>query len=314
MSHNKNNQKGAFNEGILILLGLCIVIFVFLLPARNLGPAPSFSSFNGSFSSGFSGTSNNLQTNDSSRTLQLGIGNASYAFEPGTEYITFRNSGKSSVNITGWTLQNAKSNRTYQVGSNDVRFQNDSARIPQGARFIAPNGSNALQNIILKPDEEAIITTGSVGVTSPYRIVSFKENMCTGYIESHDDYDFSPPLSNNCPDLRQEPGFTNLDRSCQDFIGSLPNCHTPEYDGLDSNRERCNGCIDGKIGLSNSCVAFIKSHAGYGACIANHQGDKDFEGRTWRIFLNRGWEMWARDQDSVSIFDQSGNLVTNYIY
>ena len=42
--------------------------------------------------------------------------------------------------------------------------------------------------------------------------------------------------------------------------------------------------------------------------------DLNFSSRTWRIFLDKGWEMWARDYETIKLFDSLGQLVDDYKY
>jgi len=90
-------------------------------------------------------------------------------------------------------------------------------------------------------------------------------------------------------------------------------CRTPEFNTRDREEDICYNCVDGKL-LSSSCVAFIKSHFNYGSCIANHASNPNFSGRTWRIFLGKGWEMWAEDYETIELFDQLGRLVDSRSY
>ena len=115
------------------------------------------------------------------QNIYLSSGNASYTYQPYEEYITIYNSGSESVNITGWQLRNGKDERAYNLGGSLRHFPADIATIGQAALFISPTGNNALQNIVLKSSEQAIITTGKIGPQLPYKIISFKENICSGY-------------------------------------------------------------------------------------------------------------------------------------
>jgi hypothetical protein len=316
----KPNQKGAFNEGILILVGLSIVLFVFILPAKTLGPTPGVGAFRGFSGTNTTGPTTRSSSNNPSYTssysgeVRLSTGSAAYATDPSAEYISIINQSDASINITGWKLQNAKNKRTYLVGGTDTHFQSDVVTIPGGTRVLSPSGRSILDAIVLKKYDEAVIVTGPMAVQSPYPVVSFKENMCSGYLENLSSYDFTPTLRMNCPRPEDEAGFANLDRGCQNFLRSFPLCHTPTYGGVDQNRQRCTGCVDGRDDLSSSCIAFIKSHENYPSCVALHEQDPEFEGTIWHIFLNQKWELWDKDNDTISLFDNEGNLVTSYTY
>lgn len=320
MNKIPQRQSGAIDEGIIILVALSLILFVFILPKKGVpGPDKVISTFNDDSGSAWqeNGNSNDQTISSDSKyegNISLGSGNASYEIQPYFEYITLYNQSDKSVEISGLILKNAKDARVYRVGSEIKRFASDTAIIPKGAHYISPFGNNSLEIIKLKPRENAIITTGSIGVVNPYKIDSFKENKCSGYLESSTDYDFTPDLRQNCPLPKAEIGFNDLDRGCQDFLNSFSTCHIPTYGGLDSEHNRCNGCIDGKTNLSNACTAFIKSHFDYGSCIVNHKNDPDFEGETWRIFLGKGWEMWDRDQEVISLWNKAGREINSLSY
>jgi len=303
-------------EPILLLAALSIVIFVFIIPTRQLGPTKSIFSLEGTsynqnsqINTNSNGKPNPTKNSGYSNSVSLSSGNASYAIQPYEEYISVENNSDTSVDITGWRLRNAKNERSYTVGGSLQSFPADEVTIPRASAFISPNGSNSPQNIVLKRGERAIITTGSVGVKTPYAIVNFKENKCSGYLEGLPEYNFTPSLSMNCVRPNNEPGARSLEVSCQRYLDSMQSCHTPKFDTVDRQGNVCSGCVDGNSTLSSSCVAFIKSHFSYSGCIANHQNDPDFSGNVWRVFLGRTWELWADNHETISLLDSSGNLV-----
>jgi hypothetical protein len=297
-------------EGILILVVLIVIIIITPKGDSNNPTNSLGSSNNQTTSSGRVATTPNPE---SVYRISLGVGNAKSAFQPYEEYITIRNSGRETVNITGWQLKNGKDRRTYDIGGQIRVFQSDTAIIPQATLFISPTGGNLFGNVLLESGETAIITTGSIGSQLPYKIVGFKENICSGYLENLPEYNFTPALTRNCPRPATEPGVNSLDTECRKFIERMSSCRTPEFETRDSEGEICRNCVDGKP-LSNSCIAFIKSHFNYSSCIANHRNDASFSSRTWRIFLGRGWEMWEKEYEIIELFDQSGQLVDDYTY
>ena len=324
MKNKRNLERGEIGEGIVFLLGLMLVIFVFVLPKRGAqlptniqagqksaevawGNTGSISGSKGS--SGSSGSSGSTDYN-----LQLNSGNARSEIQNYLEYITLDNRGRNPVSISGFTLKNAKENRAYAVGGNEVHYASDLVTIPRGALYIAPKGGSQLRDIVLGSGERAIVTSGSNGNKTPYTIVSFKENKCSGYLEASGDYTFTPSLDNSCPVPSQESGFQNLDRSCKDFLNGFSTCHIPTYNGRSANNEPCNGCVDLKSGLSNSCIAFIQSHTNYNSCILNHKDDADFNSNTWRVFLGSRGELWADKDETISLFDKAGVLINSISY
>jgi len=313
-------QKGSILEGVLILAALSIIIFVFVIPTRQLGPTKNFISLGDK--TGYQISTDN-QTNSTeqsnknsaySKSISIRSGNASYAYQPYEEYISIENNGDGDIDISGWQLENAKNKRTYSVGGTLQKFPSDQVVIPKASPFISPLNNHTFENVVLKRNERAIITTGSMGARSPYTIVSFKENKCSGYLEKLPEYSFTPSLSTNCPRPADEPGTDLLDIPCQKYLGYMQSCHTPKFNTVDRDGNVCSNCVDGDSSLESSCVAFIKAHFNYSGCITNHQNDRDFSLNRWRIFLNKPWELWADSHETISLFDSSGKLVDYLSY
>lgn len=305
-------QKGSSNlVGILILIFLFIIILTTPkgeLGNYNVGISNSGQTSTQPSSSVYGGTVSSYQPTSGTGALTIGSGNASYAYQSYEEYITLENFSRKPINITGYQLKNGKDKRPYNTGGSLQRFSADVALIPQGTLKLLPNGNSLMQDIVLQDGERAIVTTGSMGNHYPYQIVSFKENSCSGYIDASPDYTFFPPLTQNCPRPANEPGIQNLDVACRKIVETLSSCQTPKFGGKDEKGENCPECLNGKI-LSSSCSAFIQEHFTYQGCLINHSSDRDFSGKNWRIFLGRGWEMWAQDYESIELFDRSGQLV-----
>ncbi len=315
MSFSSNRMnKGAGNLNGLLILGF-ILIAISALPSgeRHLGfsvPGDSYNQIAPGTSLGSIGNTQIEKREAKEATyISIGSGNASYTYQPYEEYITIENNGQNAVDITDWQLRNGKDERPYYSnGSQLQRFSADIAVIPKAAKLFLPTLNQVFTNVVLEPGEIAIVTSGSIGVRDPYTITSFKENMCTGYIEALPDYAFTPPLNQSCPRPSLEPGVENMDRECRDFLATYPSCQTPKFGGKDRDGYPCKNCINGRT-LSSSCVAFMKEHYHYQGCLANHAGKPNFYGRTWRIYLGRGWEMWADKYESIELFNAFGQLV-----
>lgn len=315
-------MKSRLNRGSSNLTGILIIVFILIVilttpqsGENGWGWAPGTTITSSSYTPTFvsrggtyTGGSATYNQSSGSGEIAIGTGNAAYSYQPYEEYITLQNNSRGSINITGWQLKNGKDERPYNVGGSLQRFSADVALIPQAAKILSPSGASILQDVILERDEQAIVTTGNFGNRYPYQITSFKENMCTGYLEDLPDYAFNPSLSRNCPRPEREPGFQNLDVQCRRFVENLSPCETPTYGGKDSRGENCPDCIEGQL-LHSSCAAFVKEHFSYKGCLAYHSGDQNFYGKTWRIFLGRGWEMWADEYESIELFDRFGRLI-----
>ncbi len=321
MNMRKSLEKGSAMEGTLVLGALVIILIFFILPRKGvLGPSTTFvhttdpNTYNTYAES--QKPTGPITSSSYTQAISLGQGNASYSTQPVEEYITISNQGGNPVDITGWKLTNNNGGRTYYSGNQTVHYASDVAIIPQATGYVSPNnGYNLAQDVVLKPNEMAIITTGSVGVQSPYKIVSFKENECSGYIEALPQYDFTPSLNYSCVPPRDEPGVSNLDTACKNFVASLSSCQTPLYGNITrSTTDACDNCVNGRPAPSDICLSFIKQHFNYEGCIANHKDDTKFYSNTWRIFLASKWELWDKQDEIISLFDQFGKLAAYKAY
>ncbi len=170
---NKRNG-GELDEGLIMLITLVIIVFLFVLPRHGVnGPTTSFVSLlggtygPGSMGNNYSNDSSSGNTSNYSNSVSLSMGDAPYAYDPFQEYITLNNQGSKNVDLTGWKVKNGKDARGFAAGDNVQHFAADVIAIPQAARFISPTGNNIFGNVILKPGETAVITTGATGVNSP---------------------------------------------------------------------------------------------------------------------------------------------------
>lgn len=298
-------------EPILILLALIVVIII--TSTGNYKPQPQSQNTKDVSTITDDKSARTTPSSVYASDIYLSTGNASYSYQPYEEYITITNSGSKPINITGWQLKNGKDERTYDIGDQLRHFSADTVTIGQAALYLSPSGQNLMQNVVLKGGEQAIITTGQIGSQSPYKIVSFKENKCSGYLENMDEYNFTPSLYTDCPLPKDETGVSGLGAECRRFIERMSYCRVPEFNTRDSNGEICSNCVD-DVPLSSSCVNYIKARFNYASCITNHRNDSDFSGRTWRIFLGKSWEMWATEYETIKLYDEKGKLVNVYSY
>ncbi len=316
MSTNLQRGEGTF-EGIVILAIILVIVLTlpkedfrlgYVVPGNTVSSSESSGENSSGSRSGATIRAGQVTTAPQAEHVFIGSGNAGYSYQPYEEYITIDNQGEAPVDITGWQLRNGKDQRPYNTGGSLQRFSADIAAIPQAAPYLSPYNTNTLQNVVLKRGERAIVTTGLPGTQSPYKVTSFKENICSGYLENMPEYSFVPALNQNCPRPALESGLENLDIKCREFISYLPSCQAPKIGGKDLKGDKCPGCVNGRL-VSSTCQAFIEERFSYQGCIAHHGSDPNFSGRTWRIFLNRGWEMWAEDYESIELFNNSGQLV-----
>ncbi|HVT75281.1 MAG TPA: hypothetical protein VHD69_02630 [Candidatus Paceibacterota bacterium] len=234
--------------------------------------------------------------------VSLGIGNASYSIQPFEEYVTLRNYGGSSVDITGWTLTNSKGTRPIQTSQNNYIYPvADSATIGKGTQFLDPSGRFAIGDIVLAPGDSAIVTTGQAFSQFPYSIsTSFRENICEGYLKN---YPFEPPLQQSCPYPTNDPNIRSVTDECYDYMQSLNRCEDPfKYDKANYDEQ------------TSQCKAFMDARLSYPACVANHRSDAGFSLDNWRIFLGKGREMWASQRETITLYDARGLIVDHISY
>jgi len=239
-------------------------------------------------------------------------GNASFEIQPYKEYITIRagSVGPNGVTITGWRLENGRGERSYQSGGNTVHLTAESILIPGGAKLLIPKGTNYFRPVTLMANQTATIVTGGVLNFGGAPLQGFQVNKCSGYLEQSEDYQFFPSLFTQCPLPRNEEGARTLENSCYKFVQSMNSCHTPKFPDLTRIGTRLEpGYVDNIPGLSDQCKDYLKEHFSYTSCVVNHSADKDFYGSDWRLFLNRSWEMWGKDREVYTLYDDKGKIV-----
>ena len=241
--------------------------------------------------------------------IKIEKGSASSAIQPTEEYIYLKNVSSESVNLTGWKIQNAG---IVQGGSGILRGSQRAAIIPAGVTVYEPGVNKPLESIILQPSERAVVTTGKISTIGNYTITSsFKTNLCTGYLGNIKYYPIKPDLTNSCPDPENEPGTGSLDDTCFKFIKNLGRCQTPEF-----KPDPINGgeTVDGKSGLPSACRDFMRLHYNYAGCLLFHRADANFtSGKEWRVFLNT-LPLWAKDRETIYLYDANGRLVDSLPY
>lgn len=269
---------------------------------------------NGSYGSSAPAGNNlsNIKDSKWKGMIKIGSGNGSGEDYPRYEYITLRNeSDKERIDITGWSLTNGKDRKYFPVNDKQAKGISNKVTIPKGTKIFVPGGINPQEDIVLAPDDEAIITTGA-----PYGVkTSFRENICSGYIQESEDYNYRPSLNNNCPYPQDENGVDSLDDVCYKFVRRLSSCHTPEFkDVVYVDNVPYTGYVDDAGNLSYACKDFIKKHYNYNSCIVNHLSDKDFFESEWRVFLNFPWELWGSDREVITLYDVEGRVVDELTY
>jgi hypothetical protein len=328
-------------SGLGVMIGLMILFSFWLVnngpnganninktPSKNTSAQSSSQSSSRTSSASSQRTDNYVDTTTGQEKTyspyrnQISLNTSSvYTDSPNQEYLTISAHGNNSpINIGGWTLKNGRDKKTFIVSGNAVRGQAVSVKIPtQGVALYNPYspGTNIRSPITLKSGERAIIVTGRLPTLSSVAInENFKINRCLGYVEDRPvdqqsgTYRINPSLRYNCPTSRDLPSIDSLDDVCYSFVRSISGCHQPTdvYD-------KTNGyCLDRNCKLSSFCQSFIKQNFNPKTCFQLYSAEKDFIGPEWRIFLNRTWELWDKQRETISLYDRQGLLVKEVSY
>ena len=209
----------------------------------------------------------------------------SEAQDPDEEYLEIVASYNNTqpINITGWKLRSATTNKTVTIGAG--------AALPRSGQV------NQEQSISLGPGERALVLTGRSPIGSSFRL-----NSCTGYFEQFQDY--FPPLPEECPHVRDNDFPTGINNritdECIEFMENLPSCraHTLALPG----------------GLGPVCTEYISKEVSYAGCVAAHQSDSDFYKGEWRIYLKRDQILWKKKRETVRLLDTNDKLISSISY
>lgn len=200
-----------------------------------------------------------------------------------TEYITIQTSYglTSPVSLTGWKLVSS------ETGIN--------ATVPQGAELLRSGKVNTLSNITLRQGDQLIVSSGRSPVG-----VSFKENMCTGYLGERQP--FTPSMYLSCPSLSGDYArFEDSDDyECMNYLRSFNACSTkPSYDSGNP---------------SSSCEDFADEYGNYNGCVKAHENDSDFLSSVWRVYLGQKNDLWKNERETILLLDASGKTVDAISY
>ncbi len=208
--------------------------------------------------------------------------------DPDREYITLTASKENlgAINITNWEVLSTITNK--------------SASIPEGNRYLRDDDDRHEEDILLYPGEVAYLITGD----TPLK-VSFRENICTGYLNH--EADFSPSLTKQCPlpgdELLRFGGTNSSNSNCNEFVNDLSRCEIADEDDLR------------QASLRNSCENFIEDVLDYRGCVAKHDEDANyFDHGVWRIYLEENGELWLSSNETIELRDSDNNLVDTLNY
>jgi len=202
--------------------------------------------------------------------------------DPNKEYVEIKASpwNKGVVVVTGWSLK-TPSGKTITVGN--------ASNIPrQGA-------INQETLVALESGDRLVLISGR----SPLG-VSFRENICSGYLEQYQD--FSPSLALNCPSSSVDLAQRNLtgEIECVSFVAGIRSCERP-LTGFTGN-------------ISSSCMLYVQNDLTYNGCVALHQNDRFFFKDRWYFYAKENAELWNNKGGLIRLYDRDNKLVDSFVY
>ncbi len=207
------------------------------------------------------------------------------------EYVTLSAAEENitPININGWSLQSMVSGvRVY---------------IPDAVEDLVMHNINKTYEVELAPKEVAIVRTAH----SPLGI-SFKTNMCTGYVGQFQN--FEPTLEQLCPSPKSTLPATiqniqTYGKSCFDLLQDLRPCTYLTDDILE----------DFGSTVSSACTEFLRKELTYSYCHARNKSSEDFYTNSqWRIFLGENNTLWNEEYEVIRLLDELGRTVDVYAY
>lgn len=257
-------------------------------PTLNLIPTGGISGKTGQTSSKQISSAKSIQNSSSQSSISPDFATlkttGARETDPDQEYVEIAadRKNKNPIKITGWKLK-GKIGLDVALGKGASYIYSDIANQPQG-------------DVYLNPGETAVVVTGKSPIGT-----SFKLNKCAGYFEQFNV--FTPDLNAQCPLLRNEKLPSNLNDICLDYIDRISSCQT-----IVSIPYKYS------FGLSSSCQDFITQNANYKTCLNNHKDDADFYLPEWRVYMERGEEMWKKSRETITLYDDKNNIIDSRSY
>lgn len=184
------------------------------------------------------------------------------------------------LTLTGLSLGSGRNVLTTDIG--------------QGALLPYAGEVSPLENIVIAPNEEAIVVSGR----SPIGI-SFKVNKCSAYLGSLQL--FTPSLPQACPSPQEtlSRSEVRLDTACTIYVRSLSACAVP---------------VSFPANLSRECRTNLLNVLTYNGCVNVHHFDPDFFSPEWRIYLGADRELWNDTKEIIKLLDTNGNIIDSIKY
>lgn len=200
--------------------------------------------------------------------------------DPDLENIIIANTGKDTVDISGWSVEDKKHKAKYNIS--------DVYEIPAHPHF------NYKSPISLPPGGRITIYSGKSPLGGGFRL-----NKCSGYLNSS--YDFKKQsLSRSCPVIQSDTEeIESLGDYCNKVISKTQRCSEPNYND---------------ILLSNECREYLRESFGYAKCVEQNKDEYDFFSNEWRVYLKAQEDLWNDKRGTIVLRDQNGLAVSTYSY
>lgn len=207
------------------------------------------------------------------------------ATEPTEEYlqIAVDYTATSPIDVSGWSIESALSGTK--------------AYLPGVASPFLMGTTNVSGSAQLPPGGLAIVTTASSPVGA-----SFRENICTGYLDQYQR--FAPQLGNECPSPASvlpltEENLRAYGDTCFDAVAALYSCQFPQ--SLPDT-------------VTPACRAYLTDALSYNGCVQRNRTRQSFETNRWRFFLGGQREIWRNSHDAIRLLDAQGKTVDVFVY
>jgi hypothetical protein len=188
----------------------------------------------------------------------------------------------SGITISGWKIESYVSD--------------EEAIIPKGDRVLEDPYKPIKESIVLLPGETAYLVTGDTFLN-----ISFRENICTGYLDERGT--IYPSLGTSCPapidemEASGEIGRGNDD--CYDFVETIGVCETPSKKVVDDTPR-----------LGGTCRDFVLETLNHDDCVRLHKNDPLFtEEGYWLIYLEESTDLWRDEREIIRLLDTEGRVV-----
>lgn len=219
------------------------------------------------------------------KKVVFGYGNAQES-SASSEYIKLQADYQNTapMSLAGWSLQSAVTG---------VR-----SPLPMATPTFILGVLNTVAPVSLDPGASVIVASGPSPVG-----VSFKENICAGYLG--ESQEFAPGIDQSCPRPEDElplsaQNVQTYGDSCIDLAKNMQQCHFPGTN-MPTN-------------VSPACSNFLMNRLSYNGCVYAHRTDRGFALNTWRLYLTSGAQLWRDTHDIIRLLDDQGRTVDVLTY